>query len=156
MLLIRIYLFVIGCCLGSFINVVIHRMPLSQSIVYPNSRCPKCYAKIKWFDNLPVISWFLLRGKCRACNLAIRIGERTRDCLEDLSDFFLQLPHDGAMRREPSQPQQCLPAHLRMAIATQPPPPGWMQTHALFSTTPSPAIAGGNLWTPPAISRAST
>ena len=71
MLLIRIYLFVIGCCLGSFINVVIHRMPLSQSIVYPNSRCPKCYAKIKWFDNLPVISWFLLRGKCRACNKKI-------------------------------------------------------------------------------------
>ena len=62
-----VYLFVFGCCLGSFINVLIYRLPLNQSIVYPKSRCPKCKTKIKWFDNLPVISWFLLKGQCRAC-----------------------------------------------------------------------------------------
>ena len=69
--IIFIYLFVIGCCLGSFINVVIYRLPLNKSIVYPNSSCPKCNAKIKWFDNLPIISWFLLNGKCRSCKTKI-------------------------------------------------------------------------------------
>jgi leader peptidase (prepilin peptidase)/N-methyltransferase len=69
--IIGIYLFVIGCCIGSFINVLIYRLPLNQSIVYPNSSCPKCNAKIKWFDNLPIISWLLLRGKCRACKSKI-------------------------------------------------------------------------------------
>ena len=49
------YLFVVGCCIGSFINVVIYRLPLNQSIVYPNSSCPKCNSKINWFDNLPII-----------------------------------------------------------------------------------------------------
>ncbi len=66
-----LYLFVIGCCIGSFINVVIHRLPINQSIVYPSSSCPKCNAKIKWFDNLPIISWFLLNGKCRTCKTKI-------------------------------------------------------------------------------------
>ena len=69
--IIGIYLFVIGCCIGSFINVLIYRLPLNQSIVYPNSSCPKCKVKIKWFDNLPIISWLLLRGKCRACKSKI-------------------------------------------------------------------------------------
>ena len=66
-----LYLFVIGCCIGSFVNVVIYRLPLNKSIVYPNSSCPKCNAKIKWFDNLPIISWFLLNGKCRNCKTKI-------------------------------------------------------------------------------------
>jgi len=69
--IIGVYLFVIGCCIGSFINVVIFRLPLNQSIVFPNSSCPKCNSNIKWFDNLPIISWFLLRGKCRACKTKI-------------------------------------------------------------------------------------
>ena len=66
-----IFLFIFGSCLGSFVNVVIYRLPLNQSIVYPNSRCPKCEVKIKWFDNLPIISWLFLRGKCRACKTRI-------------------------------------------------------------------------------------
>ncbi len=69
--IILIYLFVIGCCIGSFVNVVIYRLPLNQSIVYPNSSCPKCNSKIKWFDNIPILSWLLLRGKCRACKKII-------------------------------------------------------------------------------------
>tara|TARA_Y100000746_G_C15333299_1_gene378668 strand:- start:46 stop:846 length:801 start_codon:yes stop_codon:yes gene_type:complete len=69
--IIGIYLFTLGCCLGSFINVVVYRLPLDQSVVYPSSRCPKCKTKINWFDNLPLISWFLLRGKCRSCKTKI-------------------------------------------------------------------------------------
>jgi len=69
--MIFIYLFVIGCCMGSFVNVVIYRLPLNLSIVFPNSSCPKCNSRIKWFDNIPIISWLLLRGKCRACKSKI-------------------------------------------------------------------------------------
>ncbi len=56
-----------GLCIGSFLNVCIHRLPLGQSVVSPGSRCPKCGVAIRWFDNLPVLSYVLLGGKCRAC-----------------------------------------------------------------------------------------
>lgn len=58
----------LGAIVGSFLNVVIHRLPNEESIVFPNSRCPKCQAAIKPYHNIPIISWLiLLRGKCRAC-----------------------------------------------------------------------------------------
>ncbi len=62
-----ILVLLIGLCFGSFSNVVIARLPLKQSIVHPRSRCPKCEEPILWFDNIPVLSWLLLRGKCRNC-----------------------------------------------------------------------------------------
>ena len=86
--IIFIYLFVIGCCLGSFINVVIYRLPLNKSIVYPNSSCPKCNAKIKWFDNLPIISWFLLRGKCRTCKTKIAFSYPIIELCTSILVFF--------------------------------------------------------------------
>ncbi|MDI6772191.1 MAG: prepilin peptidase, partial [bacterium] len=56
-----------GAILGSFANVVIHRLPLEVSIVYPGSRCPHCQAPIRAKDNVPVLSYLLLRGRCRSC-----------------------------------------------------------------------------------------
>ena len=56
-----------GLLVGSFLNVVIHRVPLHQSVVWPSSRCPNCEAPIKSFDNVPLLSYLLLRGKCRSC-----------------------------------------------------------------------------------------
>ena len=53
--------------IGSFLNVVIHRVPLEESIVFPNSRCPSCGATIAFYDNVPVLSYALLGGKCRGC-----------------------------------------------------------------------------------------
>ena len=61
----------LGACLGSFANVVIHRLPQELSIVTPRSRCPKCKRTIAWFDNIPVVSWLLLRGRCRGCRTSI-------------------------------------------------------------------------------------
>src|SRR6185312_14898438 len=58
---------VFGAIIGSFLNVVIHRLPNEESIVFPNSRCPSCGAAIAFYDNIPVISYLLLRGKCRGC-----------------------------------------------------------------------------------------
>lgn len=63
--------FALGAAVGSFLNVVIHRVPNEQSIVFPNSKCPKCDAAIRPHDNIPVLSWLVLGGKCRACKAPI-------------------------------------------------------------------------------------
>ena len=62
-----IFIFIIGTLIGSFLNVVIHRVPLEESVVFPNSACPKCKNSIKFYDNLPLLSWLILGGKCRNC-----------------------------------------------------------------------------------------
>jgi leader peptidase (prepilin peptidase)/N-methyltransferase len=62
-----IFIFVLGAMIGSFLNVVIHRVPREESIVFPNSTCPKCKNPIKPYDNLPILSWLVLGGKCRNC-----------------------------------------------------------------------------------------
>lgn len=62
-----IFVFVFGTILGSFLNVVIHRVPNEESIVFPNSACPKCKTPIKAYDNIPILGWLMLGGKCRSC-----------------------------------------------------------------------------------------
>lgn len=66
-----IFIFLFGAAVGSFLNVVIHRVPLEESIVLPNSACPNCKGAIKPYDNIPLLSWLILRGKCRHCQNAI-------------------------------------------------------------------------------------
>lgn len=58
---------ILGLLIGSFLNVVVWRLPLRESLVTPGSHCPKCGHPVRWWDNLPVVSWFVLRGKCRDC-----------------------------------------------------------------------------------------
>ena len=58
---------VLGAALGSFLNVVVHRLPRGQSLVAPGSQCPSCHAPVKPYDNVPVLAWMWLRGRCRAC-----------------------------------------------------------------------------------------
>jgi leader peptidase (prepilin peptidase)/N-methyltransferase len=65
--------FVLGAAIGSFLNVCITRWPAELSVVRPRSRCPKCERPIAWHDNIPILSWMLLRGKCRRCSLSIPI-----------------------------------------------------------------------------------
>jgi leader peptidase (prepilin peptidase)/N-methyltransferase len=60
-----------GLCVGSFLNVVIYRLPLGQSLVSPPSRCRNCGYSLRWFDNIPVLSWVLLRGRCRKCGVSV-------------------------------------------------------------------------------------
>lgn len=62
---------VLGAIIGSFLNVVIHRLPNEESIVFPSSRCPHCSSTIAFYDNLPVVSYLVLRGRCRACKASI-------------------------------------------------------------------------------------
>jgi leader peptidase (prepilin peptidase)/N-methyltransferase len=63
----------VGLCVGSFMNVVVYRVPRHESLSSPPSRCPRCGTGIKWYDNIPVASWLLLRGRCRSCDAAISV-----------------------------------------------------------------------------------
>jgi len=67
------YVFVFGAVVGSFLNVVIYRLPRQQSLVRPRSACPSCGATIRWFDNIPILSWLMLRGRCRRCSGRISV-----------------------------------------------------------------------------------
>lgn len=62
-----IFVFIFGSIIGSFLNVVIHRLPLEESIVFPASHCPKCKGTIPWYDNIPLLSYLVLKARCRKC-----------------------------------------------------------------------------------------
>lgn len=68
-----IWLFAVGGCVGSFLNVVVLRMPAGIGIARTGSRCPVCLHSIRWYDNIPILSWLLLRGRCRDCGTSISI-----------------------------------------------------------------------------------
>jgi leader peptidase (prepilin peptidase)/N-methyltransferase len=63
----------VGLAVGSFLNVVVHRLPRRESLVRPASRCPSCGTPIRPYDNVPVVSWLLLRGRCRSCGERIPV-----------------------------------------------------------------------------------
>jgi len=67
------FIFTTGCCIGSFLNVVIYRLPRGKSIVTPPSACPGCGNLIKFYDNIPLVSWLVLGGKCRKCKTKISV-----------------------------------------------------------------------------------
>ena len=69
--IVDIFVFMFGAIVGSFLNVCIHRLPLGKSIVYPPSACPQCERRIKAYDNIPILSYLLLMGRCRNCGLSI-------------------------------------------------------------------------------------
>jgi len=69
--LLPFFAFALGAIVGSFLNVVIHRYPREESIVFPASHCPHCNAPIRWHDNIPLISYAVLRARCRACRMPI-------------------------------------------------------------------------------------
>ncbi len=71
MILFSIFVFVIGAAIGSFLNVCIYRIPAEESIVRPASRCPSCGHPIRFYDNIPIFSFLLLRAKCRDCGVSI-------------------------------------------------------------------------------------
>jgi len=71
--LIEIFIFLIGLCIGSFLNVCIYRLPASQSIVHPRSKCPNCDTLIPFYDNIPLFSYLWLKGRCRHCQTKISL-----------------------------------------------------------------------------------
>ncbi len=81
----QIIVVVIGLILGSFLNVLIYRIPRGLSIVKPRSFCPHCNSKIRWYDNIPVISFVILLGKCRNCKKPISIRYPIVEIITSLS-----------------------------------------------------------------------
>ncbi|MDY4788913.1 MAG: prepilin peptidase [Bacilli bacterium] len=69
--LVSVFIFILGTVLASFIGVIIYRVPNKMSIVKPDSFCPHCKQKIKWYDNIPILSFIILKGKCRYCHSPI-------------------------------------------------------------------------------------
>lgn len=106
---------VLGACIGSFLNVVAYRLPREcMSVARPRSRCPRCARAIAWYDNLPVLSWILLRAKCRGCGLPISVrypGVELGTALLFVWLGWLQLP-DGAYQ----QPMAFGAAWLGLAV----------------------------------------
>jgi leader peptidase (prepilin peptidase)/N-methyltransferase len=85
---------VFGAVIGSFLNVVIHRVPVEESIVFPNSRCPTCAAPIAFYDNVPILSYLMLGGKCRGCKKHISARYPLVEALTALL-FTAVAWHDG-------------------------------------------------------------
>ena len=63
----------LGLCIGSFLTVVTSRVPVGGSVLSPPSKCPGCDVRIRWFDNIPLMSWVVLRGRCRRCGMTIPV-----------------------------------------------------------------------------------
>ena len=72
-LLLGIFIFLFGISIGSFLNVLIYRVPKGINISYPPSACPNCNNKLKWYHNIPILSWLILKGKCSFCKESISI-----------------------------------------------------------------------------------
>jgi leader peptidase (prepilin peptidase)/N-methyltransferase len=84
-------IFILGASIGSFLNVVIYRLPKNMSIVYPPSTCPVCKNQIKWYDNIPIVSYIILRGKCRFCATKISIRYPLVELITGLMAIFTYL-----------------------------------------------------------------
>ncbi|MBF0512082.1 MAG: prepilin peptidase [Candidatus Omnitrophica bacterium] len=93
-LLSGLFMFVVGAVTGSFLNVCIVRLPLEKSIVFPGSHCVACRTPIQWYDNIPLISWLVLGGRCRMCKEKISFRYWLVECLTGVV-FFLFWKHYG-------------------------------------------------------------
>lgn len=86
-----VFAFIFGTVVGSFLNVCICRMPKNESIVSPPSHCPYCSYQIRWYDNIPLLSYLLLRGKCRGCCTHISMQYPLVELLNGVLSLFLFL-----------------------------------------------------------------
>jgi leader peptidase (prepilin peptidase)/N-methyltransferase len=85
----------LGAIIGSFLNVVIHRVPREESVAFPASRCPSCGTAIRPYDNIPVVSWALLRGRCRSCRAPISARYPSVELLTAVLFALVYLLHSG-------------------------------------------------------------
>jgi leader peptidase (prepilin peptidase)/N-methyltransferase len=90
--------FVFGAAIGSFLNVCIYRMPIGKSIVSPPSSCPGCGQRIAWFDNIPLVSYLVLRGRCRRCGARFSARYFFVELLTALMFLVIWVTFDGWLR----------------------------------------------------------
>ena len=99
----------LGASLGSFVNVVAWRLPLGRSLTRPASSCPACGHPVRWRDNVPVLGWFMLGGRCRDCRVAISLRYPLVELAGALLAVALWLLHSGP---------QVMPARLEQLLPT--------------------------------------
>jgi len=116
--LLAIWVACVGATVGSFMNVVIFRVPEGLSVVHPGSRCPKCLNPICWYDNIPILSWILLRGKCRYCGLPISSRYLTLETA--VAAIFLVVAFVGPVTSGHNLPQTQIAPPLRMNVLAAP------------------------------------
>ena len=95
--MIAVTTFIFGMCIGSFLNVCIYRLPNSKSIVFPPSACPACEEPIRFYDNIPILSYILLRGKCRACKTNISLRYPLVELMSGLFAFSIYLKFGASL-----------------------------------------------------------
>jgi leader peptidase (prepilin peptidase)/N-methyltransferase len=103
--------FALGCIVGSFLNVCIHRLPLGMSIVTPKSHCPHCKYSIPWYLNIPLVTWLALRGRCKNCGAPISLRYFVVELLTGVAFLSCWLAFDDA-----GHPLQSMPVALVYAI----------------------------------------
>jgi leader peptidase (prepilin peptidase)/N-methyltransferase len=96
-----VFIAALGAIIGSFLNVVIYRLPREESIVFPNSRCPQCSTAIHAYDNIPVVSYLILRGRCRKCSAPISARYPAVEALTGIL-FAAVFLHDILARNGPT------------------------------------------------------
>jgi leader peptidase (prepilin peptidase)/N-methyltransferase len=89
--------FLFGAIVGSFLNVCICRMPIDESVVSPPSHCPRCDYQIRWYDNIPLVSYLMLRGKCRGCGVHISLQYPLVELLNGLLTLALFLKYGPSL-----------------------------------------------------------
>jgi leader peptidase (prepilin peptidase)/N-methyltransferase len=89
--MVNLLVFIFGLIIGSFLNVCIYRMPRSESLAFPGSRCVSCKKPIPWYDNIPLLSYFILRGKCRVCHEKISFRYFAVELISAVCFFILHL-----------------------------------------------------------------
>tara|TARA_Y100001968_G_scaffold323123_1_gene360290 strand:+ start:728 stop:1903 length:1176 start_codon:yes stop_codon:yes gene_type:complete len=115
-----IIFFIFGCIVGSFLNVVIHRLPREMSVANPPSHCPQCNYTIPWYQNIPLITWAWQRGKCAGCELRISIRYFLVELLTGLSFLggWLLVYYHFASGNDPFITQPIFAAIVTLAIVT--------------------------------------
>ncbi|HNZ04618.1 MAG TPA: prepilin peptidase [Myxococcota bacterium] len=97
---------IVGACFGSFANVVIHRVPRGLSIVRPGSACPGCGHMIRWYENIPILSWVFLRGRCSSCHMPISVRYPMVElmvAIMSLASLFLALSTGDGLQASPGE-----------------------------------------------------
>ena len=102
--IVLIFVFSMGCCIGSFLNVVIYRLPREKSLVSPGSACPACGKSIRFYDNIPLVSWLSLGAKCRHCQAPVSARYFVIELLTGsvFAGVFIAYFHVGIVRDMPS------------------------------------------------------
>ncbi len=94
----------LGACMGSFINLVAWRLPREESVVWPSSHCTRCGTSLKWWDNIPVVAWLWLRGRCRHCHTSIGLRHPAVEALCAGLWVLMLVARPPGLGTSPSQP----------------------------------------------------